>query len=108
MDWAENNEALLELAPGKNGPLPENFWSLGDAFQGVQIFGGTGSGKSTGSGQALARAFLSNNLGGLVLTAKTDEAAQWQQYAEDAGRAKDLIVVDAKAKWRFNFLSYEF
>ena len=100
--------ALLEFATDGGKKLPENYWSLNDAFQGVQVFGGTGSGKSSGSGQALARAFLKANLGGLVLTAKTDEAAQWQAYAEDAGRANDLIVVDAKTKWRFNFLSYEF
>jgi hypothetical protein len=107
-DWPDDNAALLEFATDGGKKLPQNYWSLNDAFQGVQVFGGTGSGKSSGSGQALARAFLKANLGGLVLTAKTDEAAQWQQYAEDAGRAKDLIVVDAKAKWRFNFLSYEF
>src|ERR1700728_69768 len=106
-DWADNDEALMELTSGKNRHLPENRWSLSDAFQGVQVFGGTGSGKSSGSGQALARAFLKANLGGLVLTAKTDEAAQWVEYAKDAGRADDVIRVDANAKWRFNFLSYE-
>ena len=107
-DWPDDRAALLELVVDGGKKLPQNFWSLGDAFQGVQIFGGTGSGKSSGSGQALARAFLKANLGGLVLTAKTDEAEQWQEYAKDAGRTSDLIIVDAKAKWRFNFLSYEF
>ena len=63
-DWPDNDEALLHLAAGTGKKLPENYWSLNDAFQGVQVFGATGSGKSSGSGQALARAFLEANLGG--------------------------------------------
>ena len=80
-DWPDNDMALLQLAYGTGKNLPENYWSLNDAFQGVQVFGATGSGKSSGSGQALARAFLDSNMGGLVLTAKTDEVHAWQQYA---------------------------
>jgi hypothetical protein len=106
-DWFDNDMALLKLSPDGRNFLPENYWSLNDAFQGVQIFGGTGSGKSSGSGQALARAFTEANLGGLVLTAKTDEVLAWRTYAEDAGRADDLLVVDEKGQFRFNFLSYE-
>jgi hypothetical protein len=105
-DWFTNNMALLKFsADGKN--LPENYWSLNDAFQGVQVLGGTGSGKSSGSGQALARAFLDANLGGLVLTAKTDEVFAWKKYAKAAGRLDDLLIVDGEAKHCFNFLSYE-
>ena len=106
-DWPDDGEALLEISAEKQPKLPENFWCLNDAFQGVQVFGGTGSGKSSGSGQALARAFLMGNLGGLVLTAKTDEVHAWKKYARDTGRTADLIVVDEAAKWRFNFLEYE-
>ena len=80
-DWPDDNAALLDFKAEGDGVRAENFWSLSDAFQGVQVFGGTGSGKSSGSGQALARAFMKANLGGLVLTAKTDEAAQWEEYA---------------------------
>jgi hypothetical protein len=106
-DWPDNDEALLQLSAGTGKKLPENYWSLNDAFQGVQVFGATGSGKSSGSGQALARAFLEANLGGLVLTAKTDEVFAWQQYAAATGRSADLLIVDEKAEWRFNFLGYE-
>ena len=106
-DWYDNNMALLKLSADGGKNLPENYWSLNDAFQGVQILGGTGSGKSSGSGQALARAFLKANLGGLVLTAKTDEVFAWKKYAEAAGRTDDLLIVDSDAKHCFNFLSYE-
>lgn len=100
-DWPDNDEALLELAQDNRQPIPENFWSVNDAFQGVQVFGGTGSGKTSGSGQALARAFMESNFGGLVLTAKTDEADAWRQYAEQSGRADDLIMVgEDEAYWQ--------
>lgn len=103
-DWPDDNEVLLELGEGER---PENFWSLRDAFEGVQVFGGTGSGKSSGSGQGLARAFLSANLGGLVLTAKTDEAAAWRKMAAEEGRSEDLIEVTSDGRFQFDFLRYE-
>ncbi len=107
-DWPDDAEALLELGPGGDKTkLAENFWCLNDAFQGTQIFGGTGSGKSSGSGQAIARAFLEANLGGLVLTAKNDEVLMWQKYAKATGREADLLVVEQGAPYRFNFLRYE-
>jgi hypothetical protein len=56
-DWPNDLAALLKLGIEGDKLREENFWSLSDAFQGVQVFGGTGSGKSSGSGQALARAF---------------------------------------------------
>lgn len=106
-DWPDDDEALLELsADGKTCP-PENYWCLKDAFEGVQILGGTGSGKTSGSGQAIARAFLDANLGGLVLTAKTDEVLAWKNYARDAGREADLLIVEPGGKYAFNFLTYE-
>jgi len=48
-------------------------WTIRDACEGCQIFGVTGSGKTSGSGAALARAFLRAGFGGLALTAKPDE-----------------------------------
>lgn len=109
-DWHDDNEALLQIGPKderSKESLPENFWSVNDAFQGVQVFGGTGSGKSSGSGQAIARAFIDANFGGLVLTAKSGEAREWQQYAADAGRESDVLIFDESGKHRFNFLQYE-
>jgi type IV secretory pathway TraG/TraD family ATPase VirD4 len=106
-DWPDNDRALLQFLPDGKTKLPENYWSVNDAFQGVQIFGATGSGKSSGSGQSLARAFMDANFGGLVLTAKTDELHSWKKYAKAAGRTGDLLVVDQTAEKRFNFLGYE-
>src|ERR1700731_2701494 len=64
-------------------------WTLGDAFQGVLIMGENGSGKTSGSGELLARKYLKAGFGGLVLCFKTDEAALWRGYLRRAGREDD-------------------
>jgi TraM recognition site of TraD and TraG len=103
-DWPINTAALLELG---SKPRPENFWTVNDAFQGTQVFGATGSGKSSGSGKAIATAFLESNFGGLVLTAKNDEREEWIKLADQTGRAKDIIVFSPDSGLGFNFLKYE-
>lgn len=82
-------------------------WTIRDACEGVQIFGALGSGKTSGSGKAIAHAFLRNGFGGLVLTAKPDERETWEKYAEATGRAEDLIIFSPDGLFRFNFLDYE-
>jgi hypothetical protein len=81
-------------------------WTLNDACQGTQIFGGTGSGKTSGSGAALALSFLEHGFGGLVLTAKPDERALWERYCKMTGR--ELTVFGPDSSYYFNFLDYEF
>jgi hypothetical protein len=83
---------------------PRDVWRIRDACEGTQVFGATGSGKTTGSGQALARAFLRNDFGGLVLCAKPDEPELWQRYALETGRAADMVLFSRE---QFNFLQYE-
>ncbi len=81
--------------------------TIGQACEGVHIFGATGSGKTSGSGQALALQFLHGGFGGLVLTAKPDELATWQRYAELTDRSDDLVIFSPESDHRFNFLAYE-
>lgn len=81
-------------------------WSIRDAAEGTAIWGAPGSGKSSGSGQAIAKSFLAAGMGGLVLCAKNDEASTWRRYAEAAGRADDVVVIDASGAERFNILDY--
>lgn len=82
-------------------------FTIRHACEGVQIFGGIGSGKTSGSGAALAKSYLRAGFGGLVLCAKKDELETWQRYAEQTGRSNNLLVFDASGKWRFPFLQYE-
>ena len=94
------DQSLLSLPGGDH-------WRIRDACEGTQVFGMTGSGKTSGSGRALAHAFLSSGFGGLVLTAKTDERELWEGWAEETGRTEDLWVVTADGEYTFNFLNYE-
>jgi hypothetical protein len=82
-------------------------FTLRHAFEGVQIFGGTGSGKTSGSGRALAHAYLKAGFGGLILCAKIDEADNWTRYALECGREKSLLRFDYEGGARFNFLEYD-
>lgn len=80
---------------------------LTDALTGVCVFGATGSGKTSGVARHLALGYLANDFGGLVLCAKKEERYQWQQWAQEAQREQDLIIIDASGGWRFNFLDWE-
>lgn len=82
-------------------------WTLDDAYMGTFIVGGTGSGKSSGSGRSLAHAYLRAGFGGLVLCAKPDEAKVWQRYCKETGRANSLVMLGGSSRHRFNFLEYE-
>jgi len=94
------DQPLLKFA-GKDS------WTIGDACEGTLIFGGTGSGKTTGSGQAIAMAMLRAGFGGLVLTVKSEETDRWREYMERCGRSDDLIIFSPESEHRFNFLEYE-
>jgi type IV secretory pathway TraG/TraD family ATPase VirD4 len=96
---AELNAPLLQLGP-------KDALTLANACQGVAIFGGTGSGKTSGSARALAHAFLRQGFGGIVLCAKPDEAALWRRYAEETGRTVSVLRIGTGTPWRINFLEY--
>lgn len=100
--YLELNSTLLKFS---QSPVDE--WKLIDALRGVQIFGAIGSGKSSGSGRTIAKSYLSNGMGGLVLCAKPDESKTWEALAKEAGRTSDLIIVGAGKEHYFNPLSYE-
>ena len=97
----------LDLPLIKFSPDPNDVWTLADAVQGVVIMGENGSGKTSGSGQLIARKFLQHGFGGLVLCFKTDEAELWKGYLDKAGRGRDGRFFSVSAPHRFNFLDYE-
>lgn len=86
---------------------PWDRFTLRDACQGVLITGGIGSGKTSGSGAALAGAYLRAGMGGLVMVAKPEEAALWRRYCKQHGRSKSLIEFNGRNGHGFNFLAYE-
>lgn len=85
----------------------QDFFTLSDATRSVACFGAVGSGKTSGSGKALASAYLRAGMGGVVLCAKPDEVELWQAYAKENGRARDLVLFGDGGDRSFNFLDYE-
>lgn len=91
---------LVALSPWDN-------WTIRDACEGVQIFGAIGSGKTSGSGATIAKAFLRAGMGGIVMCAKPEERQLWEGYARECGREKHLVIFSPDHPYRFNFLDYE-
>jgi len=101
------NKILLDFS--KQDSPKTGIWTLEDAFKGVQIFGGIGSGKTSGSGRTFAETFLRNGFGGLVLCAKPNEREDWENLAKITGRTKDLkIFCEPKKDEKGNLLEEEF
>jgi hypothetical protein len=82
-------------------------WTVRDSFAGLFVCGANGSGKSTGSGRAVAMAFLRADYGGLVFTAKAEEVEVWRDYCRQADRESDLLVLAPGEQWRFDPIDYE-
>jgi hypothetical protein len=78
--------------------------TLRQAYEGIHVFGAPGSGKTSGSGQTLARAFIRAGMGGLVLCSKPSEIERWQQYAAENGRENSVFIFDREQG--FNFIEY--
>lgn len=102
-DQFDLDKTLLGFS-GQDGTLN---WSLRDSFEGTAIFGGIGSGKTSGSGRLIALKYLAHGFGGLVLTVKPDERDMWLEYARITGRSQDIIVIEPGGDHYFNFLQYE-
>mgnify|MGYP000011737968 CR=1 FL=1 len=97
----------LETCLIKFSNKEQDYWTIRDAVRGTQIFGGIGSGKSSGSGKSIAKSFLKHGFGGLVLCAKPDERKNWEEYAQQTGRMDDIIIFGEDSEYEFNPLEYE-
>ena len=96
---------VLQLPDGDNNQLTYS-WTIRNAVEGLQICGGVGSGKTSGSGRVVALKYLSMGFAGIVLTAKTDEKAHWQELCKIAGRTDDLIIVEPGGQHFFNIMEH--
>ncbi len=65
--------------------------TLKDLYSGTQIFGSTGSGKTSGSMAALCKGLFSVGAGALCLCAKRDDSVLYRQYARACGREDDVM-----------------
>jgi hypothetical protein len=84
---------------------PSDYFTCRDSFEHVHVMGGTGMGKTTGPGKALASAYLRAGYGFLVHTAKPEDIPLWIGYAANNGRANSVILLDQTR--HLNFIDYE-
>lgn len=75
---------------------------------GVLLTGSPGSGKTSAVLKHLVMAMLRAGYGGLFLTARPDDTANYVRYIEEAGRSRDLIVFNAQSGDCFDPLFYLF
>ena len=73
---------------------------------GIHVAGGTGSGK-TSSFKQIARAILAfRNSSMLVLCPKPGDYLDWIQLAKEAGRSRDVILIDPEHGNYLNFIGH--
>lgn len=92
--------AALMLSP--KDPLTRH-----SLHEGTFICGATGSGKTSGPGDAIARAELSAGAGACVMVAKNDEYARWERLCRETGRLDDLVRVAPGCDIRCDLLNEE-
>ena len=104
-----------EKQAGKQWPLDQALlkWSkrdhhaIANACAGVVCFGATGSGKSSGPGEAIARAHLLAGFSGMFFAAKISDTRDALELCRQTGRLGDVVPFGPKHPARFNFLDFE-
>jgi hypothetical protein len=71
----------------------QDWITLGQLYSGIQILGGNGSGKTSGSGAHLALWLMANHAGFVWMCAKPDEVFLVRKLARAAGRLNDLVIL---------------
>ncbi|MFT3686365.1 MAG: hypothetical protein QM783_15835 [Phycisphaerales bacterium] len=100
-------------------PTPANRWPLSmkllswnehdhvhlfDAVTGIQVWGATGSTKSSTTVEAFSKAFLLNDMGGLYLSTKPDDPQNVLRQARECGREKDVVLFGPAHTTAMNFI----
>lgn len=95
---------LVRLDPGKDSLTTRDILAGG-----IQIWGGTGSGKTSGPMATLIKAMLAQGWALLMLCIKREDAETYIRYATEAGREQHIVRItpDGNCRWRFNWLAYE-
>jgi TraM recognition site of TraD and TraG len=87
---------------------PVDFWTVRHACTNLAGFGKSGSGKSSGSGDAVLRALVRYwNSGGLILASKPEDKAYVMRVFREERTLDDLLIMEPGGEYRFNLLAYE-
>lgn len=77
---------------------------LFDVLTGIQVWGATGSTKSTTTVEMFSKAFLANGFGAIYFAVKPDDPANYLRHAVECGREKDVILFGPGHPATFNFV----
>jgi type IV secretory pathway TraG/TraD family ATPase VirD4 len=98
---AHDSTPLIHLSP-------KDALTVKQSFEGILVTGSSGSGKTSGAGQSLARAMLRNQFSFLVTCTKPDDAKLWQAWARLEGRQDDVCLFSPENDLCFGLLDYSF
>lgn len=88
-------------------PSPDDAFTLRDACSGIQVFGATGSGKTSSVNRAFTMAYLQAGCGALITTTKPGDTEEYLQFCAEAGRLDDVIRFGPDSGYAFNPFRYE-
>jgi hypothetical protein len=102
---------------GMNDPLDEPFlwldrrhpWTIRDLYSHLLIQGVTGSGKSSGSAKAVAKALLRSPCiaGGMVMCLKNSECDAWLRYHREMRCRKKIAILRPGGEHKLNPFRFE-
>jgi hypothetical protein len=98
-DFVSDPDATLIDLDGKGSRI-----TLRQAYENIHVWGSPGSGKTSGSGQTLARSLLRTGAGFYVACSKVSEIPRWESYVAENNRENSLFIFDRNQG--FNFLEY--
>ena len=110
----ENSHLNGRAVAPANDATPLIYFSRQDAltvkqsFEGIFVSGSSGSGKTSGAGQGLARAMLRNQYSFLVTTTKPDDAKLWMEWARLEGRENDVCLFNPEHDYCLGLLDYAY
>jgi len=98
---ADLDQVLFRWA--QNDPV-----TVRDICQSIAIFGQSGSGKSSGSGDHILRSLVRHpNAAGLILASKPEDKDYVRRVFREERSEKDLLIMEPAGEHRFNALGYE-
>ncbi|MGN6369069.1 MAG: type IV secretory system conjugative DNA transfer family protein [Phycisphaerae bacterium] len=101
-EWP-NERPILKL----NSSAGSDVWTVSDCARGFAGFGAPGTGKTTGSGVALARQFLDGGFGGIVFSTKQSDLDFWSHLVKTRKRENDFVIIQPRGLNRLNIFQYE-